>query len=290
MRKAISVIPVLILACLTGCSDSDKTKVEEMTAKIDSLERVNADRQYDITSFNLFIETLSNGLDSIAQQENTLFFTNKGTERTIVDRKQLKKNLEMFQNTLITQRQKIVELTESLKKRGADISKLNSLVNYLNQQLDEKDRMIKQMQADLDKKNVSIVRLKERINTLAEDNYTLTKEADTQKQTLIAQEKAINEAYIIIGTKKELKERGILSSGFLKKTKVNYQDLPKDKFKKIDIRTYKEVTIPSKKVKILTQMPSSSYEMKTDGDNTTLHVTNPTEFWSVTNYLIIQTN
>ena len=261
-----------------------------MTAKIDSLERVNADRQYDITSFNLFIETLSNGLDSIAQQENTLFFTNKGTERTIVDRKQLKKNLEMFQNTLITQRQKIVELTESLKKRGADISKLNSLVNYLNQQLDEKDRMIKQMQADLDKKNVSIVRLKERINTLAEDNYTLTKEADTQKQTLIAQEKAINEAYIIIGTKKELKERGILSSGFLKKTKVNYQDLPKDKFKKIDIRTYKEVTIPSKKVKILTQMPSSSYEMKTDGDNTTLHVTNPTEFWSVTNYLIIQTN
>ena len=77
---------------------------------------------------------LSDGLDSIAQQENMLFYTNKGKEGTIVDRKQLKKNIEMFAETIKNQRIRISELMETIKKRGANINKLNKLVNYLNQQ------------------------------------------------------------------------------------------------------------------------------------------------------------
>jgi uncharacterized protein (DUF3084 family) len=281
---------VPILLSLAGCSDGNKQKIAEMNAMIDSLEKVSADRQTDLTGLSLFIETLSDGLDSIAQQENVLFYTNKGKERTIVDRKQLKKNLEMFQNTLSTQRQRIAQLTDSLRRHGANIARLNTLVNYLNRQLDEKDKMIEQMQADLDKKNVNIAQLKERIVTLAEDNYALIEEADMHKQALIAQDNVINEAYIKIGTKKELMDVGILSGGFLKKTKVNFQNIPKDKFEKVDIRDYKEITIQSKKVKVLSQMPSSSYELKVNGDSTVLHVVDLTAFWSISNYLIIQTN
>lgn len=275
---------------LASCSDGDKQKIAEMDAKIDSLEKLNAARQVDLTGLTLFIETLSDGLDSIAKQERVLFYTNKGKERTIVGRQQLKKNLEMFQNTLNIQRQKIAQLTDSLKKGGANIAKLNNLVNYLYQQLDEKDKMIKQMQVDLNKKNVNITQLKERINTLAEDNYILTEEVGMHKQALIAQDNVINEAYIKIGSKKELKDEGFVSGAFLKKAKVNYHNFSKDKFEKVDIRTFREITIHSKKAKILTQMPSSSYELKVNNDNTILHITDPNAFWSISSFLIIQIN
>lgn len=265
--------------------------MEEMSLKIDSLEKINTNRQNDLNNLTTFIETLSDGLDSIAQQENVLFYTNKGKERTIVDRKQLRKNLEMFQNSLKNQRQRIALLTDSLRKRGANITKLNSIVNYLNQQLDQKDKMIKMLQADLNKKNVNITQLTEHINTLTENNATLSQQVEEQYQALSVQNDIINEAYIMVGTKKELKDGGFLSGGFLKKTKVNVDNLTKDKFKQVDIRYFKEYIIKSKKPKILSQMPSGSYELKEDGNGgTILLITNPAQFWSVTNYLIIQTN
>lgn len=274
-----------------SCGDNGNNQIiENLNNKIDSLENENAMSQTELREFNLFIATLSDGLDSIAKQESLLFYTNKGREQTIIDRKQLKKNLEAFASILQEQRQRITQLTDSLKMRGTNISKLNNIVNYLNLQIDEKDRLIKQMQADLNKKSMNITQLKERIYTLAEDNSELTKEVDNQKQTLSTKDDIINGAYVMIGTKKELKDLGLLSGGFLKKQKVNYQNLSNDKFEKVDIRTYREIHISSKKVKILTPMPSSSYEIKTDDDKTLLHIIEPTAFWSVSSYLIIQTN
>ena len=291
LHMLVIVIVAIPIMGIVSCNDNGNRQIiENLNSKIDSLEKENTVSKKDLNDLNAFITTLSDGLDSIAKQESLLFYSNKGREQTIIDRKQLKKNLEVFASTLQEQRLKISQLTDSLKKRGTNISKLSNLVNYLNQQLDEKDKMIKQMQADLNKKNLNISQLKERIYTLAEDNQELTKDVDNQKKELSAKDDIMNEAYVMIATKKELKDGGFISGGFLKKQTVNYQNLSKEKFKKVDIRTYKEITIPSKKIKILTQMPSSSYEIKKDGEKTIIKITDPMSFWNITNYLIIQTN
>lgn len=276
---------------MAGCSDGNKQIIEEMSLKIDSLEKINTNRLNDLTNLTTFIETLSDGLDSIAQQENMLFYTNKGKERTIVDRKQLRKNLEMFAETVQNQRLRITQLTEDMKKRGANIDKLNKLIAYLNHQLDEKDKSISKLRLELNKKNVNIVQLNDRISTLAESNYNLTNEVENQKQELSKKDDIINRAYIKVGSKKELKDGGILSSGFLKKTKVNYQNLPKDKFEEVDIRLFKEIKISSNKPKVLSPMPESSYELIKNGNGITImRVIDPVAFWRVSNFLIIQTN
>ena len=93
-----------------------------------------------------------------------------------------------------------------------------------------------------------------------------------------------------IGTKKQLKDAGLLKTGFLKKKKVEYSNVDKTKFMKVDIRKFRSIQLKSNNPKILTPMPNTSsfhFDDNTDG-NVTLIIDNPTKFWSVSNYLIIQ--
>ena len=129
------------------------------------------------------------------------------------------------------------------------------------------------------------------VSSLSETNTQLADKVERQVQALSVQDEIINEGYVKIGSKKELEAAGLLSGGFMKKTKVNYDNLQKNVFNKIDIRNYKEVTISSKNPKILTKMPASSYSLTKNGNGTsTLKILDPTAFWSVSNFLIIQTN
>lgn len=274
---------------IIGCTDGKQQEIDKLNKQVDSLLQDNANKDSDIKDMMSFVGVMADGLDSIAQKENMLFYTNKGKEGTIVDRTQLKKNLEMFENTIAEQKQRIAQMADSLKARGARLQKLTALVDYLNKQLDEKDNIIKSLRADLDKKNVNIAQLRSTVTSLNENKTQLEQTVERQVQALSAQTEMINEAYVMIDTKKALAERGVITSGLLKKTKVNYNALQKSQFKKVDIRSYTEVQINSGNPKILTQMPASSYRIVNNGATSTLYISDPTAFWSVSNFLVIQT-
>lgn len=288
MRK-IGLLFVIACLCFVSCSENGQKDIDRLSKQVDSLQMEIARKDGDINDMMSFVGVLADGLDSIAKQEEILFYTNKGKEGIMVDRQQLKKNLEMFENTLANQKKRIAQLVDSLKARGKSLNKLTSLVTYLNQQLEEKNALIKSLRTDLDNKNVNIAQLQRRVSSLSEDNSRLSEKVEKQVKALTAQAEVINECYVKIGTKKQLTELGIISGGFLKKTKVNHNAIQKDKFMRVDIRTFTEIPIPSSDPKILTQMPASSYRIEKNKGTSTLYITDPTAFWSVSNYLIIQT-
>jgi len=281
----------LIIACIAisffSCTTGNKSEMEK---KIDSLEQVNARNQKDMNDLNAFITALADGLDSISVHEKILF-SNKGKDGIYVDREQLKANLTMFENMLIQQKQRINQMDDSLKAKGIKIGKLNSLVSHLIQQIDAKNQEIHILREGLEKGKLTISQLQGRVSSLSKNNIELTNKVEKQMEDLAVQDVMLNEGYVKIGTKKELKDGGFISGGFLKKTKVNYSNLPKSSFFSVDIRVSTEITIKSKSPKILTQMPASSYKfVKGDKGTTILQILDPKIFWSVSNYLIIQTD
>lgn len=286
MRKVI----VASLACLlfTSCiPDFLKFgKSGDLQSRVDSLEQANADYQADVENLTTFITVLSDGLDSIARQEDMLFAKREGN----LDRNQLRQNLATFEKMLAQQKVRISHLVDSLGMRGRQIDKLQNLVKHLNEQLDEKNAIIQQLRVDLDQRNMSIAELNQRVSALTETNIQLNERVEQQVHAIEAQEVVINEGYVKIGTKKALKDGGFLTGGFLKKTKVNYESLPRDKFMKVDIRNFREIPINSKKVKIMTPQPAGSYEVISSEGKSTLKITDPSAFWSVSNFLIIQTD
>lgn len=287
--SSVSILLALVSLGIISCKEGKNPEIDKLQQKVDSLSQENARKDGDINEMKSFVGVLADGLDSIAVHEEMLFYTNKGREGTIVDREQLKKNLEMFENMLSNQKQQIAQLTNSLKEKGDSVSKLATLVKLLNKQLDEKDEYIKSLRAELDKKNVNIAQLQKHILSLKESNTKLTDKVERQVDALKTQTEMINEGFVKVASKKELTKLGLLSGGFLKKIKVNYDAIQKDMFLKVDIRTFTEITIESSNPKILTQMPVSSYRLEKGKNTSTLYIIDPTAFWSVSNYLIIQT-
>lgn len=285
MTKKFLFFAVLALSSCAG----NKTDVAKMEEIIDSLQKENARKDQDMNDMTSFVSTLADGLDSIARHEEMLFYSNKGKEGTITDKNQLKKNLDMFEQLLNQQKQRISQMADSLKSRGARLSKLSNLVTYLNQQLDEKNDLIKNLRSELDNKNVNISQLQKRVSSLTEDNNQLSRKVEAQVQALTVQNEMINEGYVKIGTKKQLMDLGIVTGGFLKKKRVNPNAIQQGQFMRVDIRSLKELPLKSDDVKILTQMPSSSYKIvKTGKNQSILYILDPTAFWSISNYLIIQ--
>lgn len=290
MKNGIFILTISLIAILAfeSCSDNRKT-VELLNKRIDSLEQENSRKDGDIKDVMSFVGVIADGLDSIAQHENTLFYSNKGREGTIVDRDQLKKNLEMFESILANQREKIAQLEDSLKAKGENLGKLSQLIAYLNQQLDEKNSMISNLRAELQNNKVNISHLQKKVANLKDDNNKLNRTISNQAEALKIQSDIINEGYVKIGTKKSLSELGIVSGGFLKKKTVNPNAISKDQYTKVDIRTMNEIPLNSGSPKILTQMPTSSYKIEKKGKNqSTLYILDANAFWSVSNFLIIQ--
>ena len=284
MVRKLLLLSALFLAACSG--NKHNSQLEE---RIDSLQKENNRKDKDINDMTTYVSLLADGLDSIAKQENMLFYSNKGREGTIVDKDQLKKNLDMFEETLNRQKQRITQLADSLRARGENLSKLSHLVTYLNQQLDEKNSLIDRLRSELENKNVNISKLQKQITTLTEDNAQLSQRVETQVKALNTQTEMINEGYVKIGTKKSLSDLGIISGGFLKKKKVNPNAIQQGQFMRVDIRYFKEIPLNSGNPKVLTQMPASSYRItKTAKNQSVLNILDPTAFWSISNYLIIQ--
>lgn len=290
MKKGIVVLVLSVIASLVfeSCSDNRKA-VESLNKRIDSLERENSRKDGDIKDVMSYVGVIADGLDSIAKQENTLFYTNKGKEGTIVDRNQLKKNLEMFERMLEDQKQRVAQLEDSLKAKGENMNRLSRLIAYLNEQIDEKNSLISKLRAELQNNKANISHLQQKVANLKDDNEKLNKTINNQVEALKVQSDILNEGYVMIGTKKSLSEQGIVTGGFLKKKKVNPNAIPKDKYTKVDIRSFSEISFNSGSPKILTQMPESSYKIEKKGKKQyTLYVLDANAFWSVSNFLIIQ--
>ena len=149
---------------------------------------------------------------------------------------------------------------------------------------------IADLQKQLEQNKISMENLTAQYGQLSRQSEEQLQTIAQQSESLQQQDQVINEGYVKMGTKQELKAAGLIQGGFLKKTKVNYSNIDMNQFQAVDIRQVTEIDIPSKKAKVLSPMPSNSYEFRKEGASTVLLITDPIGFWSVTKYLIIQTN
>jgi cell division protein FtsB len=274
----LSGATLIALLLLTACGGKTDTSALEQT--IDSLRQANQQQQNSLQEMTTFVTTMSDGMNAIAQQEN-MIFNNGGNEGTSLDKEQLKSHLETLANTLTEQRSKIKALTDSLKARGADLSKMQGLIDNLTRQLEEKDKVIAQLRQDVEQKNFSIADLQKKLNVAMAGSAQYEQRAAKAEKELAT----ITSAYVLMGTKEAL-----LDGGYIDKRKhVQTETMPKGDFTKVNIYQFTELDIPTRSPKLLTDHPRKSYSIeKIDKENRKLVITNPQLFWSSSRYLIIQ--
>ena len=232
-----------------------------------------------------FLTVISSGLDSIAMKENVIFNADK--ESGVPNHKKIKTQLADFKQTLQTQRERITALEKQLANSQGNGQKMQLIINSLKAQLTDKENQITALQNELNHKNITIEELGKRMNTLTQQTTMQQQVISSQSQMLQTQDEMLYEGYVIAGKRSELKDKGLLKSGFLRKSKVDISTLNKKHFKTIDIRENTEITLNSANPKIMTQMPEESYSIEKKGKTSVLHIIDPDKFWSISKYLII---
>ena len=145
------------------------------------------------------------------------------------------------------------------------------------------DVKLRMLQAELEAKDVQIGELNQQVTTLSGNVSHLQEESSQKSQTISSQDKQLNTAWFVYGTKKELKDQRIIEDG-----KVLRSNFNREYFTKIDIRVDKEIRLYSRSAKVLTAHPQSSYTLLQDANKQyILRITNPQLFWSTSKYLVV---
>ena len=278
MKKVI-YFACLIAFALTGCTQR-KTSTAVDPAN-DSLQQVIAQRDSEINDMMGTLNEITEGFRQINEAENRVSIVKDGEGTN--KRQQIKENIQFISNTMQRNRELIKKLQQQLRDSRFNGGELKKAIENLMQQLDEKNQQLQQLRTELDSKDIHIAELDETVSNLNNNVSNLKNESDQKSQTISNQDKQLNTAWFVFGTKKELKDQHILANG-----KVLESTFNKNYFTKIDIRMDKEIKLYSKSARVLTMHPSSSYTLSRDANNQyILRINNPQIFWSTSKYLVV---
>ncbi len=285
MKKIISVAFLFTIAIVISSCDGNKTTPNP---EADSLRSVITSNIAEMDEMNLFLDAVNASMDSVVNIDGTILRTTGESPKSKKD--QILDNIEAYKQILKRQHERLAALESKLKNSDALSQKMLKTIESLKKQIEEKDQAIEELVAELDKRNFDIQTLKANVETLNTHVAELSETNKAQEEALEAQTDAMNEAYYFIGNKSQLKEAGLLTGGSLfKKSKLDMKSVRDGVFTKIDIRKTKAFTIPGKNAQLLTQAPVGSYELTANADgSSTLTITDPAKFWSISNYLIVR--
>ncbi len=284
MKKILFSLTILSIA-LAGCQGNGKQSDNQINE--DSINRILNQKDAEINNLLGTVNDIQDGLRQITEAQwriNTM----KSQENPSVD--DIRENMAFIQRTMQLNRDRIAELQKQLQNTNINAANLKETIETLQQQVNEKQQQIEALTAELAKKDVVIQEQAGKINSLnsekealAQDKSNLQEANDAKARTISKQDKDLNRAWYVFGTKKELKEHNILKNG-----DVLTRSYSKNYLTEVDIRNLKSIPLGSKSAKLLTTHPSGSYTLERDANKLyTLRITDPQTFWSVSKYLVI---
>ncbi len=276
--KSLAFFALLLLSACTGKKAApDLGNIEQN----DSLQRIIAQRDSEINDMMSTLNDIQDGLSAINQAENRLTVVREGEGANKAA--QIKENLAFIANTMARNRDLVKRLQQQLRESRFNGDELRKTIDNLTRQIEEKEQEVQRLKAELSAKDVHIAELDQKIDNLNDNVENLQTDAQQKAQTISNQDKQLNTAWFVFGTKKELKEQHIVENG-----KVLQANFNKNYFAKIDIRVDKEIKLYSKSARILTMHPSGSYTLTPDVNKQyVLRITNPQLFWSTSKYLVV---
>lgn len=282
MKKVM--ISMLVAAALMGCNGNRQSEKDLASkATIDSLTDVVNQKNNELNDIMGTFNDIQEGFREINEAEGRVNTARAGGENNA--RADIMENISFIKRTMQLNKERIAKLREQLRQSSFNTSKLQATIENLNKELEAKTTQIEQLQAELEQKNAHIASQDKQITELNTNVNTLTADNAEKARAVERQDKQLNTAWYVFGTKKELRDQHILegSDKVLKSNSFN-----KDYFTRIDIRVDKVIKLYSKSAKLLTNHPAGSYSLDKDANGMyTLRITNPATFWSVSKYLVV---
>ena len=273
----------LALLTLASCKDKANTReTADLNQRIDSLSRVNVQKDNEINDMLETLNTIEDGFRAINEAQGRVTVERRGEGADAAQR--IRENMQFINETMTQNKELINKLRLRLRDSNTASEQLRKTLENLTAQLETQESELAVLRQELEAKDIHIAELDEQVNQLNEDVTSLKDDKARKEETISQQDKELNTAWYVFGTKRELKEQNILKSGEVLQGNFN-----KNYFTKIDIRVDKEIRLMSRDAKLLTNHPAGTYTLERDANKQyVLRITNPQQFWSTSKYLVVQ--
>ena len=300
MKKLFLLMLIPAMLMTVSCNNM-KEENARLKAKNDSLLALGFQKDTTVMEFVRAFNDIQSNLDSIKLKENIISQnTNGGTEVQTSAREQITGDINAIYLMLQKNRDMVASLRAKLKKSesglaGANIkiAELEKMIDNLTMTIETKDAEISQLKDQLGKLNIKVQDLGNQVTNLNTNVENLSAENKAKQQAIEEKTAALNTAYYVVGTTKELKEKKVIdkSGGFIGigRSKTVTEDFDKTYFTKADITNLNEISIFKKKAVLLTNHPTGSYKFEGADKKMVdkLVILDYTEFWSRSKYLVI---
>lgn len=293
MKKILlaALIPAMLI--VISCNNQS-AEMERLKQKNDSLLNIGYQQDTTLISYVRAFNEIQSNLDSIKMREKIITqSTSGGGEIQPRVQDQINNDIQAIYMLLQKNRDIVAGLRAKLKKSDARIVELEAMIENLNKEIEGKNAEIQDLKKQLASLNVKVEDLSQQVGNLNQEVSNLSDENASKQKTINDKTAELNTAYYVTGTFKELKDKGIITKegGLLgigaNKTVKN--DFDKSHFTKVDVTKLEEVPIYKKSARLVTTHPASSYLLEKDGKKgiSKLVITNPSDFWSASKYLVI---
>ncbi|MBR1631015.1 MAG: hypothetical protein IJ680_04090 [Paludibacteraceae bacterium] len=288
MIRTTGITLFLLAILLCGCN-SVPSDYEVIKAQNDSLRQAKELMEQEVNGFFESVNSIQQSIDKMKQMEGVIDLEQIGGEQNDALTK-INRDVAYLGQMLQRNRQELQQLQESISRSRLNIKQLEQTVASLNKQLGSQSQTIQTLRSELDSRTALIAQMSDTIRTQSDLILELSATSDQQQQTITEQEstitaheQTISTAWYVFGTRKELKDQGIVAG-----KSVLQNDFNKDYFVKIDTRKTNLIPLYSTRAKILSTHPTTSYQLQKIDGNYVLQITDAEQFWSISKYLVIE--
>jgi hypothetical protein len=285
----LSVILILALFMVTGCGKKKEQQILDLQEKNARLVAESGKKDSLMNELFTSINDIERNLSDITASEKLIIDAPVDEKRMNTDvRDRIMEEIILINNIMKENKKQLASLKDQLKKSGARVAALQETINLLTKRLEEKELEVAGLKEQLVKLNFTIEALNATVDTLREETASQSK-VISQQDALIGE---MNTIWYVIGTKKELTEMGIIEKAgglFNGDMKMNEMINPDD-FKTADMRTLTMIPFESEKAELITLHPEGSYKLLEENEMIKgIEITNATEFWKSSRFLVIMT-
>ena len=274
---AISFFALSILSsCDSGGGATDNGD-KALNQRIAELEKENAEKDAMINESLEFFSEIKSNLEAIELKKEEIRIKSGSKELSEDDKTWILEQIKHINYLRELNLKQIDQLNKKLKANNLKIAELEKMIQQLAQSIRDKDDEIAILKADLSALDKAYTRLFDAYQEKAELVDELTEK--------------LNTVYYTYGTEDELVKNQVLErkNGFIgigKKIKL-VDNFNEKYFAEIDLTKENEIFVEGSDIKIITDHPSRSYTLVPSGKNTKIKISNPREFWKVSNYLVV---
>ena len=213
--KKLAVL-IVCAAVMASCDSLSGGSKDQLKAENDSLLMELTQRNAELDEMMGTFNDISEGFRQINAAESRVDLQRGAvSEGSLSAKEQIATDIEFIQRQMQENKEQIAKLEAMLKNSKTNSAQLKKAVESLTQELVAKTQRIEELQAELASKNIRIQELDAAVTGLTTDKEKLSAENDAKSKTVAEQDKVINTAWFVFGTKKELKDQKILTeTGF----------------------------------------------------------------------------